>query len=383
MKFWSRRRVLQLLSFTSYGFSTALFTRTIFPLRGLAKTNSIVTLPFQFESVAVNSQGQEIHSIGHAKRFIEILGSDEILEMVAIPSGTFEMGSSETEIGRDENEGPTHAVTVDAFSIGRYPITQSQWQSVAALPKIKRFLDPNPSAFKGDNNPVERICWYDAVEFCARLSKQTGRTYRLPTEAEWEYACRAGTTTSFHFGENLTTVLANYNGHAIRNFKKTHSTEIDEMLSQGSSSSPSGGSPSGGNPSGCPSGCPSGRNPSGQSGFNSSGNMGDVSSLKQNKQVIYRQQTTSVGSFQVANAFGLSDMHGLVWEWCADHWHDNYEGSDAKGRAWLSDNEYQFRVMRGGAWSTFFDRCRAASRSKGGLYDQSYNIGFRVVCELT
>ena len=123
------------------------------------------------------------------------------------------MGSPENEPERQEREGPQHEVTVPSFFLGRYPVTQSQWRAVAAMPQVKRELNPEPSNFKGDNLPVERVSWYESVEFCDRLSTKTGRPYRLPSEAEWEYACRAGTTTPFHFGRTLTTEVANYNGN--------------------------------------------------------------------------------------------------------------------------------------------------------------------------
>ncbi|MFM6369487.1 MAG: formylglycine-generating enzyme family protein, partial [Dolichospermum sp.] len=104
-------------------------------------------------------------------------------------------------------------VTIKPFCFGKYPITQAQWQAVAALPQVNQELKPNPSRFKGANRPVEQVSWHDAVEFCARLSNYTKRPYRLPSEAEWEYACRAGTTTPFHFGDTITTELANYDGN--------------------------------------------------------------------------------------------------------------------------------------------------------------------------
>ncbi|MEQ8465594.1 protein kinase domain-containing protein, partial [Coleofasciculus sp. E1-EBD-02] len=138
-----------------------------------------------------------------AYHYIETLG-DVPLEMVAIPEGTFQMGSPETEDERDNNESPQHWVTIKPFFLGKYPITQAQWQTVAQFPKVERELDPDPSNFKGKNRPVECVSWYDCVEFCARLSQYTGWNYRLPSEAEWEYACRAGTTTPFHFGETIT-----------------------------------------------------------------------------------------------------------------------------------------------------------------------------------
>ncbi|NEO21280.1 MAG: formylglycine-generating enzyme family protein, partial [Moorea sp. SIO4A5] len=125
--------------------------------------------------------------------------------MVAIPEGSFIMGSPETEEGHTNDESPQHRVTVTSFFMGKYPVTQAQWQAVAALPQVNRELEPDPSHFKGKNRPVEQVSWYDAVEFCERLSQYTKRPYRLPSEAEWEYACRAGTTTPFHFGETITT----------------------------------------------------------------------------------------------------------------------------------------------------------------------------------
>ena len=147
-----------------------------------------------------------------AQYFIEDLGNGIQLEMVMIPSGSFMMGSPETEEGSTDDERPQHQVTIKAFCLGKYQVTQAQWKAVAAFPQVNRELKPDPSRFKGDNRPVESVSWEDAVEFCLRLSKHTKRQYRLPSEAEWEYACRAGTTTPFHFGETITTDLANYNG---------------------------------------------------------------------------------------------------------------------------------------------------------------------------
>jgi formylglycine-generating enzyme required for sulfatase activity len=259
--------------------------------------------------------------------FIENLGNKVQLEMVAISAGSFIMGSPEDELERQNNESPQHKVTIQPFFIGKYPITQAQWGAVVSLEQVKRELNPDPSSFKGDNRPVESVDWSDAVEFCERLSRYTNRPYRLPSEAEWEYACRAGTITPFYFGETIATDLANYRG-----------TDNEEYKWSGSY----------------------GRGPKG----------------------IYREETTDVGSFGVANAFGLYDMHGNLWEWCADHWHENYEGASTDGSAWLNedDNDNRSRVLRGGSWYSYPDNCRSASRYDGSLDDDLYNIGFRVVC---
>ncbi|MBF2045947.1 MAG: formylglycine-generating enzyme family protein [Elainella sp. C42_A2020_010] len=234
-----------------------------------------------------------------AQFYPEALGNGITLDMVLIPGGSFQMGSPEDELERYENEGPQHLVTVSTFFMGKYAITQAQWKSLASFPKIERDLEPDPSDFKGEDRPVEQISWHEANEFCRRLAQHTGRLYRLPSEAEWEYACRAKTTTPFYFGETITTDLANYCGE---------DRTINETFYSGSY----------------------GRGPKGR----------------------YRQETTSVGSFP-ANGFGLYDMHGNVWEWCTDHWHSNYEGAPEDGSAWLDSNadEDANRVLRGGSWS--------------------------------
>ncbi len=227
----TRRRLLQLVGLTSAGAGTTFLIRAAFqpsaPKQGADASNSdstpapesrkkslISTTPFEFNVVSVNAKGQPTkHSRKQAQYFTENLGNGVSLEMVAIPGGTFRMGSPETEAEQSNAESPQHSVTVKPFFMGKYPVTQAQWRTVASLPQVNRPLEPNPSYFKGDDRPVEQVSWYNAVEFCDRLSRLTKREYRLPSEAEWEYACRAGTTTPFHFGETITTDLANYNGN--------------------------------------------------------------------------------------------------------------------------------------------------------------------------
>ncbi|MBO3458338.1 SUMF1/EgtB/PvdO family nonheme iron enzyme [Aetokthonos hydrillicola Thurmond2011] len=271
---------------------------------------------FEFETVTVNRRGEIIErEIKQAQCFNEDLGEGITLEMVAIPSGKFLMGSPEGE-GYD-SEKPQHEVTIQAFYMGKYQITQGQWRVVAALPKINRDLELEPSYFKGKNLPVEQVSWYEAVEFCDRLSRLTGKPYCLPSEAEWEYACRAGTTTPFHFGETITSDLANYNaGYTYADVPKGE----------------------------------------------------------------YRNKTIPVGKLGLANAFGLFDMHGNVWEWCADPWHGNYEGAPIDGNPWLIDNNSQYRLLRGGSWDLIPRFCRSAYRFGFARVDWNYfGVGFRVV----
>jgi eukaryotic-like serine/threonine-protein kinase len=144
---------------------------------------------------------------GKAQYFIERLSEDVSLDMVLIPSGNFLMGSPEKELEHRSSEEPQHQVSISTFFLGKYAVTQAQYEAV---------MGENPSSFKEEpdsqNHPVENVSWNDAVAFCHRLSKLSGKEYRLPSEAEWEYACRAGTTPPFHFGETISTELANYQG---------------------------------------------------------------------------------------------------------------------------------------------------------------------------
>ena len=175
---------------------------------------------FEFESAILERQTEQKQSVEwiirkqrrQGRQWVEELSDGIQLEMVAISAGSFIMGSPDDEPERSHNENPQHEVTISSFFMGRYPVTQAQWRFVAGLPQVNRSLQPDPSRFKGDKRLVEQVSWYDAVEFCNRLSTHTEREYYLPTEAEWEYACRSGTQTPFYFGTTLTTELANYNG---------------------------------------------------------------------------------------------------------------------------------------------------------------------------
>jgi formylglycine-generating enzyme required for sulfatase activity len=261
------------------------------------------------------------------------------LQLVEIPTGRFLMGSPPSEEGHSEDEGPQHEVTLESFFLSRTPITQAQWREVAGWVEgpgerwgldLRRKLEP--SRFVGDNRPVEGVNWFEAMEFCSRLSQRSGKTYTLPSEAQWEYACRAGRTTPFHCGETLSEGLANY----------------DAQIAYG-------------------------RGRKGQS----------------------RGETTEVGRFP-ANDWGLHDMHGNVWEWCADHWHGSYDlgqrQAPGDGSPWLDAAEQgsgeekgrrrdeRTRVLRGGSWLSSPVLCRSAFRFGNYPADADRFIGFRVCC---
>ncbi|MEG5054952.1 MULTISPECIES: SUMF1/EgtB/PvdO family nonheme iron enzyme [unclassified Microcoleus] len=331
----TRRTILQWAGFAGGGFIVAVLSQTLWnKLTPSANNPSPSLKTFQFQTVTVNSTGQITNRREEkAKFFTENLGFYITMDMIAIDGGSFVMGSPSTEKERNDNEGPQHKVTVAPFFMGKYEVTQAQWRAVAGLPKVNIDLDSNPSYFKGDDLPVEQVYWYEAVEACARLSRLTGRDYRLPSEAEWEYACRAGTTTPFYFGETITSDLVNFYGSAVY-----------------------GAAPEG----------------------------------------IYRQKTTDVGSFP-PNAFGLYDMHGNVWEWCADPWHDSYEGAPTDGSVWdekNNDNRYQKsadlltksrnddrrRLQRGGSWRNSPRYSRSALRDYFAPDTRNFNYGFRFVC---
>ncbi|MGA7933455.1 MAG: formylglycine-generating enzyme family protein [Kovacikia sp.] len=282
----------------------------------------------EFETLTVDSQGQPQER--HRKSvqcLTEELGQGITLELVAIPGASFLMGASKTEEGWHPCQHPPHEVTIAPFWMGQYLVTQAQWSAVASLPKVNLPLEPQPACFAGPTRPIEQISWVEAIEFCARLSLHAGREYRLPSEAEWEYACRALTLTPFSCGETITTDLANYSG-------------IDweyeaRICSKGAY----------------------GKGPTGDD----------------------RRETTIVGSFGVANSFGLYDMHGNVREWCQDYWHPTYVGAPTDGTAWISDGEVSQRILRGGSWNTGPRSCRSAARSRLEAEANLYDTGFRVV----
>ncbi len=209
-----------------------------------------------FQHARVDPDGRMVtRTPEQAVAYAEELGPGNRLEMVQIRPGAFEMGSSANEPYGETNERPVRKVQVSGFFLSRFEITQQQWAAIAATPRVAIDLVARPSSFKGEDRPVESVTWLEAKEFCARLSRLTGRLYRLPTEAEWEFACRGGTQSPFCFGQTIISSLANY--QADRPY-----------ASEG---------------------------------------VGE-----------YRRQTIAVGSLGAANYFGLTDMHGNVAEWCED-----------------------------------------------------------------
>lgn len=274
---------------------------------------------FKYQTVTLSPNGtiKERPTL-QGRYFSEDLSNGVSLEMVSIPAGNFLMGTEDTE-KEYPDETPQHEVTLKPFYIGKFEVTQAQWRAVAKLPKVKIDLNPDPSGFKGDDLPVEDVSWDDAVEFCARLSNKAGRSYRLPSEAEWEYAARAGTKTRFAFGDTITSEIANFDG-----------------------TSPFGSAAPG----------------------------------------VFRQKTVPVGSLGVANAFGLYDMYGNVWEWCGGEYHDSYRGAPTDGSAWVTSGDVRQRVRRGGAWDNLGVDLRSANRYSYAPEGKRRTIGFRVAMSL-
>jgi formylglycine-generating enzyme required for sulfatase activity len=269
------------------------------------------------------------------------------IEMVAIPADSFTMGSPVDEPARRANEGPQHHVAVAPFFMSSSPVTQAQWSSVImAHPEpINRNLNPNPSFFKGIDLPVESITWNQAMEFCLRLCQITGRSYRLPSEAEWEYACRAETTGPFHFGPTIGPALANYcgTGGAVcgeSDGRSVASNVYDNVrYDEGSY----------------------GEGPAG----------------------VCRGTTTSVRTF-TPNRFGLYDMHGNIWEYCLDVSSDTYADVPVDGSANPAEMADSERILRGGSWSHNPAICRSAYRDsiQPGSAGWQGRIGLRVVCTI-
>lgn len=285
---------------------------------------SINTSVFEFEFIYIDEWGNETkRQQDVAQFFIEPLPAGVALEMANIPAGTAQIGSPKTEEKRSRDESEPHVVTLNTFFIGKFPITQAQWNAVCQLPKITCSLTLNPSKFQGSNRPVEQVSWLEAKEFCARVSALSGKLYRLPTEVEWEYACRSGTRTPFFMGETLTTDFANYCG------------ENHCRKGRAKRSYPYAGS--------------YGKGPTG----------------------IARNSTTNVGHFKVANALGLYDLHGNVWEWC-----DNNRLTESL----LGTETIKQQPLRGGSWKSSPAACRSAFRLLSSPGAQRSIFGFRVVC---
>jgi formylglycine-generating enzyme required for sulfatase activity len=288
---------------------------------------------FEFEVVRVNARGKIVERRQLKNRVFTEITNGATLEMVSIPGGKFLMGGTKAEakeirrllklkkarnyssvsnyIESYKYETPQHGVTVPAFYMSKYEVTQAQWRAVARLPKVNREM----RELSDDDRLPATVPWDDAIEFCARLSRSTGRTYSLPSEAEWEYACRAGTTSPFHFGQTITPQLAKYGWeNPYKNAPKA-----DEMA------------------------------------------VG---------------MTLPVGSFKFANNFGLYDMHGNAPEWCMDPWHENYVGAPIDGSVWYVGGETELRVLRGEGY--YNDAFLLRSADRYGVAIDLPN-GFRVV----
>jgi formylglycine-generating enzyme required for sulfatase activity len=260
----------------------------------------------EFKTPTLNKKGEAIRWTDHAARLLTIdLGGDISLDLLFIPGGTYRMGSVHNSGNSDE--WPQHMVTIKPFMMGRFLITQGQWKAI--LRKLP------PCRFKGNQLPLERVSWKDAQNFCTRLSRKMGQYFSLPSESQWEYACRAGMSTPFSFGETLTVEVANFNGEH---------TFGDEPR-----------------------------------GF-------------------YRHTTNEEAAFP-PNAFGLYDMHGNLWEWCADNWLDDYSSSPGDDSSYHNIKS-DYRVARGGSWHEPPTLCRSASRLRVLQTDADEFMGFRVVC---
>ncbi len=241
-------------------------------------------------------------------------------EMVVVPAGRFIMGSPDDEPQRSPSEGPRHEVTfARPFAVGRYAVTRGQFAAFVNATGHKAAGPWRDPGFKqDDSHPVVYIRWDDAKSYAAWLTEATGRPYRLLTEAEWEYVARAGTATPFWWGTSFTTEQANYDGNYV---------------------------------------------------YEGGGSKRE-----------YRQGTVPVGSF-APNPWGLYNVHGNVWEWCEDTWHDTYDGAPTDGSAWIWKGSQSGRVVRGGSWSYFPGDLRSARRSRNSV--EYYYYGFRLARTLT
>ena len=243
----------------------------------------------------------------------------ECPELVVVPAGSFTMGSPSSEEDRYSNEGPQHRVTIAAaFAVGKYEVTFAEWDACVAAGGCNGHR-PGDRGWGRGRRPVIDVSWEDAKAYVGWLSRQTGERYRLLSEAEWEYAARAGTTGPFHFGSTISTDQANYNGYFT---------------------------------------------------------------YGRGRKGVFRKKTVPVGSFP-ANGFGLHDVHGNVWEWVEDCWHGSYTGAPTDGSAWVTGGDCHRRVLRGGSWDFIPRFLRSANRLWYSAAFRFKYLGFRVSRTLT
>jgi formylglycine-generating enzyme required for sulfatase activity len=252
-------------------------------------------------------------------------------EMVTVPAGTFCMGAADGEPESSDRERPLHRVTFDRpFCLGKFPVTFGEWDAGQAHPDWTRLSGlppyrPDDGSWGRGRRPVINVNSDDVMGYCRWLAGVTGLPYRLPSEAEWEYACRAGTSTPFYFGTAIDPTQANYDGRYLYNDPIS-----PDMIRDG----------------------------------------------------LFREQTTEVGTVGQANAFGLHDMHGNVWELCADLSHRNYNGAPSDGSAWLSEHQRNAFITRGGSWQNGPDYIRSAMRDFIYQNNRLDSLGFRLARSL-
>jgi formylglycine-generating enzyme required for sulfatase activity len=298
------------------------------------------------------------------------LGDGVKMEFVLIPAGKFKMGSPESEQFRDDKEGPQHDVILGKpFYMGKYEVTQEQYEKTNKS---------NPSEFRGARNPVENVSWDDAQAFCKKVSQKTGRSVRLPSEAEWEYACRAGSTTPIHpprecrtntpLTEEQRCRVAELVPRLGNDEYAVRDKAMRELIAMGKGVLPVLDGIKADNLE------IQDRLAAVRSAFQPSKDLGGVAWYKENSEA----KTHPVGE-KVPNEFGLYDMLGNVWELCEDEWHDNYAGAPADGRAWVEKPRGDGRVLRGGSWDYVAAGCRSAFRLNGAPEGLGNYRGFRVV----
>ena len=305
---------------TVQAFQSAL-TEAAIPASSLPPSSSVsqsTTSPAAPQRSTSQSVKPAVHH--YRDRAATVLVVDEIPEMVRLPGGRFLMGSPDSEPEREDDEGPQHWVQVPAFEIGRYPVTFAQWDACMAAGGCRHM--PDDLGWGRGQQPVINVSWKDAQEYVRWLTRVTGEHWRLPTEAEWEYAARAGTKTPFSTGACITTRQANYDGNYDYN------------------------------------------------------NCG--------AETVYRGNTQPVGSYP-ANPWGLYEVHGNVWEWVEDQYHESYKGAPTDGSAWAKRLFWVggYRVLRGGSWDSNPRSLRSANRDRNDPSNRNGSYGFRVARTIT